>query len=346
MSKLKVFMLSLLMMLGGIGGALVLVEIIVRLTLSGGNQVAWNDRPKFYFKHERAKTLQDYHYSSEKGENVYRIAVVGDSYSFAPFMQFTDSFPKKLEQMLNLNDTTLKAEILNYGVPAYSTMHEVAAAEKALDDNADFMILQITLNDPELKPYRPTGINLSLGDRFGQPQYSETQRKLFKYWRTLEFVYRRLHNTRTHNEYKNYFLELYENPRSWNTFKESLKQIVDSCRARNVKIVAVVFPLFGLAMDENYPFYGIHDKVSKELEALGVDHLDVSSIYNGIPLERLQVMPGVDRHPNEIAHRMAAEAIYEFLIGRNLLPPELVIRQRFKGRTQIIKEEPYYANAS
>jgi hypothetical protein len=38
---------------------------------------------------------------------------------------------------------------------------------------------------------------------------------------------------------------------------------------------------------------------------------------------------------------MAAEEIYSWLLKENLVPPQLQIAKRFKGRTRIIKEEPY-----
>lgn len=338
MSTLKKICAGLALSAFGLLFGLAALELGFRL-LKGAPPKTWSDRPKFYFKAQAAPTLQDFPHSPQKGEKTFRIAVVGDSYSFAPFMQFTDSFPKKLEQMLNMNDAELRAEVVNYGVPAYSTSHEIDVAKLALDEQADLVILQITLNDAELKPYRPTGINLKIGDPYGQPEVSPFLRKLFYLWRTAEYVYGRLHNSRSHREYVAYFLDLYENPKSVKKFEQSLEAIVSACKERNVPLLAVVFPLFGLAMDERYPLYPIHQKVDQILTGLGAPHFDLSDTYRGIPLERLQVLPGVDRHPNEIAHRMAAEEIYLRLERDKLIPETLVIKDRFAGRTQIVKEE-------
>jgi len=108
--------------------------------------------------------------------------------------------------------------------------------------------------------------------------------------------------------------------------------ISKTTQERKVPLVAVVFPLFGIAMNAHYPFYPIHEKINALLESLTVAHIDLSSIYAGIPLERLQVIPGVDRHPNEIAHRMAAERLYLWLEEQKLLPKELLIQDRFATR--------------
>lgn len=331
LSSLLITVLSLSLTLG-------LVEICFRL-LPAKPTASWSDRPKFYYQHAFSETLQDNPYTKIKAPGMFRIAVVGDSFSFAPYMQYDDAFPKKLEKMLNLNFQDKRAEVINYGVPAYSTTHEVAKVKQAIEEQADLVLLQITLNDPEIKAGTPIGITVF--DRFGPPKYGKFVTWLLSWSKLANFVAQRLHNSQTHTAYKQYFLDLYENPRSWNSFKTALSQIASLSKDSNTKIFAVIFPLFGLALDDNYPFYDIHKKVAEELKSLGVPYDDISEIYKGIPLERLQVLPGVDRHPNEIAHRMAAEEMYTVLKERNLIPQELQISKRFKGRTQIIKEEPF-----
>jgi hypothetical protein len=222
--------------------------------------------------------------------------------------------------------------VINYGVPAYSTSHEVEVAAKAVREDADLVILQITLNDPEIKHHTPSGITENMQDRFGALELKGFSGWLARHWRTVGFVLTRLHNTKTHNDYVNYFNDLFNNPRTWNPFSDSMKKLVNTVRSENKPIVAVVFPLFGIPMDDRYPFYAIHSKVAELMRSLGVPLLDLSDIYKGIPLERLQVIPGVDRHPNEIAHRMAAEKIYLWLEQQHLLPEEFLIRDKFATR--------------
>jgi hypothetical protein len=201
-----------------------------------------------------------------------------------------------------------------------------------LEEGADLVILQITLNDPEVKAHRPTGITENMPDRFGALKLTGTLGWLSRHWRTFGFAMTRIHNTQTHNAYIDYFNDLFQNPRSWKPFVDSMSAIAASAKSANKPIVAVVFPLFGLPMDDNYPFYPIHEKVSGLLTSLSVPHLDISGIYKGIPLDRLQVIPGVDRHPNEIAHRMAAERIYLWLEEQNLVPAELRVPEKFATR--------------
>lgn len=317
---------------------LVLIEIVVRfLGMNAETKgLGWTDRPKFYMQAPGAPTMQGLAYSPEKPPHTYRIAVIGDSFTFAPYMQFTDTFVSKLEQMLNINRTPdMHAEVINYGVPAYSTSHEIAVTEKAVKEHADLIILQITLNDPELKAHRPTGIREDIQDRFGKLAPSGALKWLCDHWKTLGWVLTRLHNSGTRREYVKYFNDLYDNPRTWNPFVDSMKKLVATAQNSNVPIIAVVFPLFGLPMDKSYPFYPIHEKVNNLLAELQVPHEDLSDIYKDIPLERLQVIPGEDRHPNEIAHRMAAEEIYSWLERERRIPTELTIKDKFATRLGI-----------
>ena len=347
MKPLKHLLLPLLVPLLGIGLSLGVVELAVRLfvPLRAEKGPGWSDRPSFYFKDPRAASMQDYSYEVPKPSDVFRIAAIGDSFTFAPYMQFTDTYVKRLETMLNLSRDARGVEVINYGVPAYSTSHEVPVTEKALREGADIILLQITLNDPELKRHTPTGITENMDDRFGPLALQNTLGRVTSHWRTLGFVLTRLHNTKAHNSYIEYFTDLFENPRTWNPFKKSMSELVKTAKGAGKPIVAVVFPLFGLPMDKRYPFYSIHTKVAELMKELDVPLLDVSEIYQGIPLEHLQVIPGVDRHPNEIAHRMAAEMIYLWLEELKLLPQSALITEKFASRLGTQNQRRYGESA-
>lgn len=327
----------------GIVIALAIVEGAVRLLGRSSSQptTRWDDRPLFYVRSSGAPTMQDYPYQVPKPASLFRVAAIGDSFTFAPYMQFTDTYVKKLETLLNISDGTRTAEVINYGVPAYSTSHEVAVTAKAISDGADLILLQITLNDPEIKRHTPMGIRENMDDRFGPLALTGRLGTLASHWKTLQFALTRIHNSRTHKAYISYFNDLFENPRTWNPFVESMKKLVETARSNNKPIVSVVFPLFGIQMDDQYPFYAIHTKVADLMKSLSVPSIDLSEMYKGIPLERLQVIPGVDRHPNEIAHRMAAEKIYLWLEEQDLIPERYRIKEKFATRLGIDQQREW-----
>ena len=316
----------------GVIVSLIIVELGIRFMLSRSSVESWSDRPRQYYSHQSSTTKQDYPYSHAKPENTFRITVIGDSFTFGTALQFDDAFPKRLERMLNLNDGPLKAEVLNMGVPGFSTSHEVRTVREAIARGADLALLQITLNDPQIKPYRPTGLTRT--NEFG---VKSSDTRLGQYWKTFDFVATRIANTRTHSSYREYYFDLFDNNRTWTSFSKAINKISRLSNKKDVTLVAVVFPLFGLPLDENYPFHPLHQKVGKLLTEKQIPHLDLFETFRGIPLDRIQVIPGQDFHPNEIGHRMAAEAIYHWLLDGQFIPDQLRIRDLSALRVDIRK---------
>jgi lysophospholipase L1-like esterase len=309
--------------------ALIVFEVGFRIVGAGSAAAnKWTDRPKAYFLHQDSPDFRDYPYSATKQNGVFRIAVIGDSFTFAPYMQFDDAFPKRLERYLNLNTSQKKVEVINYGVPAYSTSHEVPVVERAIEEGADFILIQITFNDPEIKPYTPTQL-FREKNKFGD---LELKNPIFNYWRSLAFVLKRIHNTKTYDEYVKKFFDLFEQPKTWNNFESSWSKIAQFSKTKNVPIGSVVFPLFGIALDKNYPFHPIHTKVQSLMDKLSIPSLDLYQQFEGLPLDRMQVIVGQDFHPNEICHRMAAEAILKWFGDAKLSPSQFLPKVSYPER--------------
>lgn len=308
-------------------------EIVFRTVLSEAKlrPKEWSDRPKFYYVPENATSLQDFAYPEEKGKGVFRIAVVGDSFAFAPYMQFDDTFAKRLERILNLQ-TKRKVEVINYGVPRYSTSHEVVVTKKALQQQADLVLLQICLNDPEIKPYTPTALTGAVVDRFGGIDYQEG---LLAKWKTGAFVAKRLYNMNSKQKYVDYFHGLWKGKNTRKNFTKAFAEIKSLTTDAGVPLVGVVFPLVGLPIDESYPFEAIHLQIQELCRKKGVPCLDLLEAYRGMPIERLQVIVRKDFHPNEIGHRIAAEEIYSFLEESDLIPKEVTIPRKVTERIGI-----------
>jgi lysophospholipase L1-like esterase len=309
---------------------------------------SWSDRPKFYYNPLGAKNHTGQDHEKNKPENYFRIGVVGDSYSFSPFMQYSDAFPKKLESILKIavgENPKLNPEVINYGISGYSTSNEIELVRRSIEEGSDLILLQITLNDAEIKPFKPEGRIMSF-NRFGAIT-SEPDLGIFGYSKLLSFIYKRLDAYGSRDDYKNYFYSLYSESNNildrqtgnkisgFEYFKRAVINIKKLSKKSKTPMVAVVFPLFGVAIDQNYPFNEIHDKLGKFLTEAKINFVDLKNSYQGIPSARLQVIPGIDFHPNEIAHRIAAEELYVWLFKNKLIPDTFRLKTAYKFRNHL-----------
>ena len=293
----------------GIIFALLFVEILFRtITYFSITQKQVFDRPQRYVmgRHQAEKpNLND---DLPKPPGTFRILAVGDSFTFGQGIQRYDAYPARLETMLNFSESPNKAEVINWGVKGYSTFQEAELVRKGLAHlNPDAIILQITLNDPEMVPYRVTHKYL---DKYGHVALTNP---IFKYWKSLRFVVERVINSQSQKEYTKYYFDLFNNPETWDRFVGALNTIKRDADEKNVPLLAVVFPLFTHPLDASYPFADLHTKIDQQLTLLNIPTEDLLNDFAGMNPTRLQVMPGVDSHPNEIAQRIAAESIYRML---------------------------------
>ncbi len=118
-------------------------------------------------------------------------------------------------------------------------------------------------------------------------------------------------------------------------FTYALSQISRAVKESESTLGAVLFPLFGLPLDDSYPFHDLHEKVMHLLSERSIPAVDLYPAFAGIPLDRIQVIPREDFHPNEIGHRIAAEAILTWLEEAQLVPDELIPKRSYPQRIDI-----------
>jgi hypothetical protein len=82
----------------------------------------------------------------------------------------------------------------------------------------------------------------------------------------------------------------------------------------------VIFPLFSFSLGDDYPFKHIHNKVHRALQNAGLPYIDLLAFYKHMNYIRLEYIPDKDPHPDEIAHRIAAEVLWRDLKQSGLLP--------------------------
>jgi hypothetical protein len=101
----------------------------------------------------------------------------------------------------------------------------------------------------------------------------------------------------------------------WVAAQRALRAMGGACRQRGVPFVVVVFPLFGSPLDDGYPFADVHAAVTKAAADAGAKVVDLLPFYRGLRHDLLVVDGANDEHPNEIAHRIAAQTLRKGLEG-------------------------------
>lgn len=93
--------------------------------------------------------FRDKEFSKEKDINTFRILVIGDSISFGWGLKIEDTYPKQLEQMLNVQPPcNMNYEVLNLSVGGYNALQEAELLKtKALQFYPNLVIIGFCTND-------------------------------------------------------------------------------------------------------------------------------------------------------------------------------------------------------
>jgi len=238
------------------------------------------------------------------------VLALGDSFTMGQGVRYEDTYVRRLETLLAKGGKDLGIE--NTGSPGYEleeicTVYAMCSAEWRYP----LVIYGFVLNDFGLP-----GEESIIGSDFidfnnGGYQYDP--------WRTryasVNFVHRCLERIRLDRMTRRSYLEAFKG-RNANGKFELLGELNGNIGAQGGELVIVLFPL--LHEFHDYPFHEIHDKVCAFCLSNDILLLDLLPAFSEHKAESLWVHP-TDYHPNEIAHRIAAEEIHAFLKGHGLL---------------------------
>ncbi len=92
--------------------------------------------------------LRDYEYNKEKAEGVYRILMLGDSFTEGYGVEMEETFPKLLEKELNSKVEKGKFEVINAGITGYSpTLEYLYFRNYGLELKPDLVVLNFSMTD-------------------------------------------------------------------------------------------------------------------------------------------------------------------------------------------------------
>jgi lysophospholipase L1-like esterase len=239
-----------------------------------------------------------------KRAGVYRIVVVGDSYTWGQGLGDDERFSNVLEGLLGPH-----YEVLNFGLPGHTMPEHLAELDVVLKLSPDFVLLQLYINNFETPDmHRPSPAHLLPRDLDGRLSNSSVVYQILndrfaQLQESLGFV----------DSYDGYLTRYLRNPESPDA-RESfgmLRQFFERARAAGVPSGAVLFPAADAMgpFGSNYPFGFLHEHVKAVCAETHVECLDLLPLFSSLADPRTTWINPVDAHPNAATNRRAARAI-------------------------------------
>jgi hypothetical protein len=280
-------------------------------------RIRYPTNPRGYFNANNAMdhTLnsigwRDDEHRAAKPAGTYRILGLGDSYLFGQGVKPQDRCLDQLATLIQQQTPQRKIEVLNAGQQAYNTAMEARVLKDCgVTYNPDLVILYFVPNDVEPDIYTKNSkveffteyMTGSLATDW-MSQHSEVwalfNRSIGGRWRGRAYIRESIGSFTS-------------DPEKWATCQRGLDDIVATCRKSGIKLCVAAFPFF-YQLDGDYPFQPIHDRLRQYCEEDGIPFFDLRDEYRSYHGPELWVHP-TDQHPNEQAHRIAAEATARFL---------------------------------
>ena len=269
---------------------------------------------------ERAPWAVEFRYNAQgfrgadfppRRPGVRRVVVLGDSFTEGQGVTEADTYVRVLERLLN-GEEPGGWEVLNCGRRATDFPALYGVFEEALAQKPDLLVYAMVLNDGDRSPdfqARQTYVDDWILDRgrmlIGRPDQELGPRDS----RLVELVRDGVANWRIGRETARWYREMYAAPNEagWRRTQERLREMDRRVRAQGGAFLVATWPLL-VGLDGRYPFADTAAVIAAFLDQAGIARHDLLPALRGRPDESLWVHP-VDRHPNEMANRLAAESL-------------------------------------
>jgi hypothetical protein len=231
----------------------------------------------------------------------YRIAIIGDSYTWGQALEVQERFSNVLGELLGP-----RFEVLNFGMPGHTMSGHLEELEPVLKASPDFVLLQMYVNNfetPSMERPHPYPLLPANMDRQLLQTWS-VYRLLSDRWAQLQ---ESLGLVDSYEGYMARHLRAPDSPDSRESFGK-LGQFFDRTHAAGVASGAVLFPAADAMgpFGTNYPFGYLHNRVKAVCAAEGVPYLDLLPLFSAMPDPQSTWVNPLDAHPNAPTNRRAA----------------------------------------
>lgn len=301
--------------------ALILGELLARasgLATAAPSGYPFVDTRSRWSKPTNSRGYRDDEHALAKPAGVRRLVCLGDSFAWGAGMEYDDGFPKRLERALARRRGE-RWEAINLALPGMNTVEQAAQLrEEGLLYSPDVVVLGYVFNDAEDE----SSIEARRARDWEERRRAKKARRegLLERSALYRLVSARLEATLENRRRIAAYHAMYApDYAGWKVAQRALEDMSRACQERGIPFVVAIFPLFGNPLDDGYPFAAIHATVAAAAERTGARVVDLLPAYRGLRWELLVVNGPADEHPNEIAHRIAANEILNAL--EEELPP-------------------------
>jgi len=249
---------------------------------------------------------RDEEWSEAKPPGRYRIAFVGDSFTYGwGIRDVRDRFTNIIQHRFD-QQSPGRVEVMNVAWGGWDSQSELGAIRDLLAPYAvDEIVLCYVPNDietlltveGEINPREPRkSVYLNVESSF-----------------LVNHLYYRLFTPRLPNglSYADWLLNGYRDPDISAKQQQRLLDIIDLSRQRNIYLRVALLPLMWPA-GQGYDAAALHAQLQEFFTAQRISVIDLLPTVEGEAYDRL-VVNGRDAHPNELAHRLFADAIWNAL---------------------------------
>ncbi|HLD29102.1 MAG TPA: hypothetical protein VJC03_02085 [bacterium] len=227
---------------------------------------------------------------------------LGDSFTFGRGVKYEDIYLSRLEKMLGKE----KVKVRNCATVG-ADMNSVIGTylKESSGKKYPLVLYGFVLNDFGL-PHKEKIVGLDFIDINNG---GHTYLPLRKRSALLNFLFHVFEKRRLHRVTRQAYLNAFEGARGREGFKK-LEYLDQSVKKTGGRLAVAVFPL--LYDFREYPFKEIHEKIAFFCSERNIPCLDLLPAFSEQSAESLWAHP-TDHHPNERAHKIAAEEIFKFL---------------------------------
>jgi lysophospholipase L1-like esterase len=252
-----------------------------------------------------------------KPAGVRRVMVLGDSFTEGEGVKQEETAVRVLGRLLEARAPG-RFEVRSAARRGTDFPELFGIFEEILPYEPDLVVYALVLNDavqpPEFKA-RQEYVDDWILDRENLPDPSGPPPRPWSL--AFDFFRGRVAAWRLGRQTSRWYEDMWSdaNP-GWKRTQEYLLEMDRRLRQRRARLLVASWPLL-VGFEGRYPFESAHENIRRFCLASGIAHLDLLPALRTRRSAELWVHP-VDRHPNEIAQRLAAEALapeVEKLVG-------------------------------